>query len=299
MAISDNIKRLRESFGLTQIQLGAIAGVSDKAVSTWERGDNIPRMGAIQRMADYFGVPKSAIIEEAASATAIPGIEHPTFHSVPLLGEIACGEPILAHVGSRMKERRKAMGLSAEYVAEQLHVSPATVYRYENGGIDKMPGHILEPLARILSTTPAYLMGWEEAPAPAIPSIEHPTFHAVPLLGEIACGEPILAEENLDGKVQVDGGVACDFALRCKGDSMAPRLLDGDLVFIRQQPSVDNGQIAAVLIDAEATLKHVYVSSSSIQLVAENPAYAPIVLTGEDAENARILGKAVAYRRSI
>ncbi|MBP3649142.1 MAG: helix-turn-helix domain-containing protein [Clostridia bacterium] len=202
MAISDNIKRLRESFGLTQIQLGAIAGVSDKAVSTWERGDNIPRMGAIQRMADYFGVPKSAIIEEAA-------------------------------------------------------------------------------------------------PAPAIPGIEHPTFHAVPLLGEIACGEPILAEENLDGNVQVDGGVACDFALRCKGDSMAPRLLDGDLVFIRQQPSVDNGQIAAVLIDAEATLKHVYVSSSSIQLVAENPAYAPIVLTGEDAENARILGKAVAYRRSI
>ena len=202
MAISDNIKRLRESFGLTQMQLGAIAGVSDKAVSTWERGDNIPRMGAIQRMADYFGVPKSTIIEE---------------------------DPLI----------------------------------------------------------------------PAIPGIEHPTFRSVPLLGEIACGEPITAAENLDGTVQVDGGVHCDFALRCKGDSMAPRLLDGDLVFIRQQPTVDAGQIAAILIESEATLKHVYISASGIQLVAENPAYPPIILTGEEAHTARILGKAVAYRRNI
>lgn len=72
-------------------------------------------------------------------------------------------------VGSRMKQCRKALGLSAEYVAEQLHVSAATIYRYEKGDIDKMPGHILEPLANILSTTPAYLMGWEEeAPSPQI-----------------------------------------------------------------------------------------------------------------------------------
>lgn len=71
-------------------------------------------------------------------------------------------------VGSRMKQCRKALGLSAEYVAEQLHVSAATVYRYEKGDIDKMPGHILEPLASILNTTPAYLMGWEEeAPTPS------------------------------------------------------------------------------------------------------------------------------------
>ena len=126
-----------------------------------------------------------------------------------------------------------------------------------------------------------------------------PMFYTVPLLGDIACGTPILAQENLDGDVQVDTEIHCDFALRCKGDSMAPRLLDGDLVFIRQQPSVDNGQIAAVLIDTEATLKHVYVSDAGIQLTAENPAYAPIVLTGDAARDARILGKAVAYRRNI
>lgn len=64
--------------------------------------------------------------------------------------------------GQRMKARRKELGLSAEYVAGQLNVSPATIYRYENGGIDKVPGDILEPLSKVLQTTPAYLMGWTE-----------------------------------------------------------------------------------------------------------------------------------------
>ncbi|MBE5801103.1 MAG: LexA family transcriptional regulator [Clostridiales bacterium] len=202
-------------------------------------------------------------------------------------------------MSEKIKFLRMKNKLTLEEVGNKVGVGKSTVRKWESGQIANMRRDKIAKLAEALNTTPAYLMGWEESSAPAIPGIEHPTFHAVPLLGEIACGEPILAEENLEGKVQVDGGVACDFALRCKGDSMAPRLLDGDLVFIRQQPSVDNGQIAAVLIDTEATLKHVYVSPSSIQLVAENPAYAPIVLTGEDAENARILGKAVAYRRMI
>lgn len=202
-------------------------------------------------------------------------------------------------LANRIYNAIQSSGLSYGELSNITKIPKSALQRYATGETEKCPLSRLEAIAQATGVSPAYLMGWEEAPAPAIPGIEHPTFHAVPLLGEIACGEPILAEENLDGKVQVDGEVACDFALRCKGDSMAPRLLDGDLVFIRQQPSVDNGQIAAVLIDTEATLKHVYVSSSSIQLVAENPAYAPIVLTGEDAENARILGKAVAYRRSI
>jgi len=202
-------------------------------------------------------------------------------------------------MSEKIKFLRMKNKLTLEEVGNKVGVGKSTVRKWESGQIANMRRDKIAKLAEALNTTPAYLMGWEESSAPAIPGIEHPTFHAVPLLGEIACGEPILAEENLEGKVQVDGGVACDFALRCKGDSMAPRLLDGDLVFIRQQPSVDNGQIAAALIDTEATLKHVYVSPSSIQLVAENPAYAPIVLTGEDAENARILGKAVAYRRMI
>ena len=116
--------------------------------------------------------------------------------------------------GQRMKARRKELGLSAETVAEKLDISPATVYRYEKGDIDKIPGDILQPLASILHTTPAYLMGWEEAPAagPAIPSgfIPVPEMEKVPLVGAIACGQPILAEENVEEMVDAPAGRGVD-----------------------------------------------------------------------------------------
>lgn len=73
--------------------------------------------------------------------------------------------------GQRMRERRKELGLSAEYVADRLGVSPATIYRYEKGDIEKMPGNILEPVAQILRTTPAYLMGWKESSSVDKPSV--------------------------------------------------------------------------------------------------------------------------------
>ena len=117
--------------------------------------------------------------------------------------------------GERMKERRKTLGLSAEYVAEKLGVSPATIYRYEKGDIEKMPGNILEPISRILGTTPAFLMGWDE---PGLPDniIPMPKMNTVPLIGMIACGDPILAAENIEAEVSMPEHVVSDFALRCK-----------------------------------------------------------------------------------
>lgn len=201
--------------------------------------------------------------------------------------------------GERMKERRKELGLSAEYVAERLGVSPATIYRYEKGDIEKMPGNILEPISKILNTTPAYLMGWDNALLPDN-IIPMPKMNTIPLLGTIACGEPILAEENLDGEVAMPEHVTADFALRCKGDSMTgARILDGDIVYIRQQPSVENGEIAAVLIGEEATLKRVYRYPDKIVLSPANPEYEPFVYTGEEIENIRILGKAVAFTSAV
>lgn len=201
--------------------------------------------------------------------------------------------------GERMKERRKELGLSAEYVAERLGVSPATIYRYEKGDIEKMPGNILEPISKILNTTPAYLMGWDNASLPDN-IIPMPKMNMIPLLGTIACGEPILAEENLAGEVAMPEHVTADFALRCKGDSMTgARILDGDIVYIRQQPTVDNGEIAAVLIGEEATLKRVYRYPDKLVLSPANPEYEPFVYTGEEIESIRILGKAVAFTSAV
>ncbi|MDY4856301.1 MAG: S24 family peptidase [Candidatus Ventricola sp.] len=125
------------------------------------------------------------------------------------------------------------------------------------------------------------------------------TIRRVPLLGNIACGEPILAESDLDTFAVVGNAVKCDFALRCQGDSMInARIYDGDVVFIKKQEFVDDGTIAAVLIDDEATLKRVYkLSDGRIELRAENPVYKPIMVGGEgETRTFRVLGKAVAFQ---
>ena len=201
--------------------------------------------------------------------------------------------------GQRMKERRKELGLSAEYVADRLGVSPATIYRYEKGDIEKMPGNILEPISKILNTTPSFLMGWVDSTLPEN-VLPMPQMKTVPLLGTIACGEPILAAENVEGDVAMPEHVIADFALRCKGDSMIEaRIFDGDIVYIRQQPSVENGEIAAVLIGEEATLKRVYVYPEKLVLSPANHNYEPFIYVGEEISSIRILGKAVAFTSAV
>lgn len=202
--------------------------------------------------------------------------------------------------GERIKQRRKELGMSAEHVAEQLGVSPATVYRYEKGDIEKLPGSYLEPLSKLLQTTPAYIMGWpEEKPLPDN-IIPVPKMKKIPLLGEIACGVPILAVENAEETVSVPENVHADFALKCKGDSMInARIYDGDIVYIRSQPIVDNGKIAAVLIDDEATLKRVRLYPDHIILEPENPQYKPLVYWDKEMDNVNILGQAVAFTSAI
>ena len=200
-----------------------------------------------------------------------------------------------------MKQRRKEIGLSAEKVAERLGVSPATIYRYEKGDIEKVPVDIFAELAKILQTTPAYLMGWEEQPEPKKPPIPPgfepmPKMKKIPLIGSIACGEPITAIQNREGEIDAPENMQCDFALRCKGDSMiGAGIHDGDAVYIRIQPEVENGQIAAVRIGDEATLKRVYLHKDYIELRPENPDYESIIRRREEMNDVHIEGRAVGY----
>ena len=124
----------------------------------------------------------------------------------------------------------------------------------------------------------------------------------VPVLGSIACGKPIFADEHLECYVDSINDTHSDFALWAKGDSMInARINDGDLVFVRQQEQVENGEIAVVLINDEATLKRVFYDEkkATLTLVAENPRYAPFVYQGEELQNIKILGKAVAFQSNI
>lgn len=127
-----------------------------------------------------------------------------------------------------------------------------------------------------------------------------PEMRKIPLLGTIACGEPILASENIEAMVDIPKDIRADFALSCKGDSMInARIFDGDTVYIRQQDTVENGEIAAVLIDDEATLKRVRLFPDHISLEPENPLYKPLVYWEEEMNSVRILGKAVAFTSSV
>ena len=135
---------------------------------------------------------------------------------------------------------------------------------------------------------------------PNIPNIFPLKTKKVPLLGTIAAGIPIYAEENFDGYRESTEDVRADFCLKIKGDSMiGARINDGDIVFIRKQPDVENGEIAAVLIDGEATLKRVYKKNGSLVLQAENPKYAPIVCSAKTCDECIIMGKAVTFQSDV
>lgn len=126
-----------------------------------------------------------------------------------------------------------------------------------------------------------------------------PDMDVVPLVGRIACGTPITAEENVERMVCVPSKWRSTFTLTCEGSSMEPRIHDGDLVAIRSQPEVENGEIAAVRIGEEATLKHVYLHENFIELRPENPAFESIILSKEDMNTVVIEGKAVGLCRDI
>ena len=201
-----------------------------------------------------------------------------------------------------LKNRRTELGLTQLDVANAVGVSEATVSRWESGDIANRKRSRIASLASVLKMSPSIIMGWNEEHEAHMPSniIPMPAMRKVPLVGSIACGTPILAEENLDGTVEAPDHVRADFALRCKGDSMInARIFDGDIVYIRQQESVEHGEIAAVLIGDEATLKRVYIYDDCISLEAENPQYKPMVYRGEEMNNIRILGKAVAFTSVI
>ena len=214
-------------------------------------------------------------------------------------------------IGERIKQRRKELGLSVDELAEMLHKNRATIYRYESNEIEKLPTTVLEPLAKALGVTPAYLMGWEIELRAVDPfdelyskydNIKPIKMKRFPMLGEIACGEPVFADEDKEHYIMADMDINADFCLTAKGDSMInARIYEGDIVFIKEMPMVENGEIAAVIIEDEATLKRVYYykEDNLLQLVAENPKYKPLVYQNEDLDRIRILGKAVYFMSAV
>lgn len=208
MSIAENIKRIRAEHGLSQAELGKIAGVSDKAVSTWELGLKIPH---------------------------------------------GCSRKD----GKLLRYHQKCYCGRCSHDFAPKACCPAGVHADARNGTG-------------------------------------------PLIGSIACGTPITAEQNIKSYVGVPAAWRADFALECHGDSMAPTICDGDVVCIRSQPEVEQGQIAAVRIGEEATLKHCYYQNGVVQLIADNPSVCPpMVYTGSDLDEIEVEGLAVGFCRGL
>mgnify|MGYP001053633783 CR=1 FL=1 len=205
-------------------------------------------------------------------------------------------------MGERIHERRKARDLTLEYVGNFVGVAKSTVRKWENGDIENISALRLQKLAVVLGTTVDYLMDGVTSNLLYKNVEAMPDVRPVPVIGKIACGEPILAKQNIEGYAELDRRVRADFALRCVGDSMINAgINDGDIVFIRACPEVENGQIAAVSIDNEVTLKRVYYYPEKNKLILnpENPAYEPFVYLNEELNDIRILGRAVILLSEI
>ena len=208
-----------------------------------------------------------------------------------------------------LKSLREESGQSQQAFAEALGISRSAVGNYEQG--TREPDmETLEKIADLYNVNMDFLYGKTDIRRPDMnlaslydtyDNIMPIKTKKIPLLGEIACGEPIYADQDFESYVEVGTDIRADFALRASGDSMiGARIKDGDIVFVRKQDIVDPGEIAAVIIEGEATLKRVYYQEGNrLILQAENSAYPPMVYEADKLNQITILGKAIAFQSDV
>ena len=207
--------------------------------------------------------------------------------------------------GKRLKELREKTGLSMDKLIELYNskysakMNKSTLSRYENN-LQEPIYTVVVNFADFFGVTVDYISGGNNDSFFSEYGIRPIQLKKFPLLGKIACGEPIYASENYETFIETSSDIKADFCLTAKGDSMInARIFDGDIVFIKQQPNVENGEIAAIIIDDEATLKRVYKHENRIELRPENPTYKSMNYENEDMNKVRILGKAVAFQSVV
>lgn len=205
----------------------------------------------------------------------------------------------ISSIASRIREYREREDLTLAEMAQRTGVPAQTLNRYELG--KRAPKiDVAVQIAERLGVNPLWLQGYDVPVLTGVPDGFDPVpeTYTVPRVGAIACGTPILAEQNIETYDAVPNRIRCDFTLVCKGDSMVGAgIEDGDVVYIRQQPEVENNEIAAVMIDEEATLKYFKRVGDMVLLSPANREYEPIVVSGENLGKVKIVGKAVGFTR--
>lgn len=194
-------------------------------------------------------------------------------------------------LGTNIRAQRLRQKMTLATLADQVGLSRQTLSRYENGIIANIPHENIERLAKALDTTPSELMGWRADISAYQPS------RRIPILGRISAGLPLYADEQVEGSIFTDlNGSTEYFALRVKGDSMdAAHIFDGNILIIRKQECVENGEIAVVMIDDnDATVKRFYRHGDTITLMPQstNPCHLPQIYDAATTR-VRVIGKVI------
>ena len=199
-----------------------------------------------------------------------------------------------------IKSKRLELGMTMKELAQKVGVSEGTISRWESGEISNMRRNVIVSLAKALNTTPAVLMGWTE------PDPNEARGVRIPVLGRVVAGIPIEAITDIIDYEEIPAQMAKSgtyFALQVKGRSMEPTLHEGDVVIVRQQPEVENGEIAIVLVNGnDATVKEVKEGPDGLTLIGHNVGvYSPHFYTKEQIQDLpiRIIGKVVELRRKF
>lgn len=215
-------------------------------------------------------------------------------------------------IGSRIRKTRKSQGMTMKELGKKIDLSESMIWRYEKGDLKSMNVNVVRKIAKALGVNPEDILGWEDSETDKIyrkledekrlSPIVTETSRKIPVLGDIACGSPIIANREYDEYIDLSETIKGDFALRAKGDSMiGARIYNGDLVICQKREEVENGEIAVVLLDGEVTLKRFYwypVPEVAI-LKPENPDYPDIQISEGDFSNVVILGKAITTIRNL
>lgn len=211
----------------------------------------------------------------------------------------------LTNFGNRVKEKRLELNMTQEELAiKSGYTSRSSINKIELGLVD-LPQSKISSIASALNVSPAYLLGFtqnRDLNGASYDEIRPVRLKRFPVLGEMACGKTIFADENHETYIDASADIKADFCLTAKGDSMiGARIFNGDVVFVKEQAIVENGQIAAVVIDNEVTLKrwYYYPEKSKLVLQAENPKYEPFVYIGEELNAIRCLGRAVSFMSNL
>jgi len=280
--IGERIREIRKDNDLTLKEFGKKVGFSESIISRYEKGIIDPRKSTLFSISNIFGVNYDWLLGNPNVSKYKENLDTTNYES----------QLFMKRVTKLMNENN----INLKNLASKTKISDSRLNKLINGIREPYVNEI-QAIAEVFSVNPVWLF---MTGVPKDINIARMRFKKVPVIGTIAAGTPILAQEDIIGLENVSENDHVDFALKVKGDSMInARIFDGDIVFVKQQSTVENGEIAAVLVDDEATLKRFYRFNGNIILKAENPIYKDMIFSAKDHKNIKILGKAVAFKSNI